>query len=906
MMRKLPILWLFIVFIPLAWVDLSNAKNVVLLINTSESNKKINEEIEKWEKDEGIGQYFDKVICFLPDGDKNPPTKKHIISKLKDISNDNAENVVYFLFGDLNNRNLFCSADSIALGEEFVKIGSKPIADHIVIVVISDTRYKFRIRVEEDIDVCLGQSDDSSLFLDFRKRLDKISGPLSTDRFGNILGIPLVPLSGSSFEIGLSDKKKGEIADLIARAKVALKSKDYSKAKSLVEKVLALDPQNREALRYLKRIEETERKIKRLLASAKVALESKDYAKARSFVEKVLDLDPNNSVALSYLGKIKEVEEEVRGLLVSARIALESKDYFKAKSLFEKVLALDPQNSEALRYLKRIEETERKIKRLLASAKVALESKDYAKARSFVEKVLGLDSENSVALSYLGKIKEVEKEVRGLLASAEVALKSKDYSKAKSLVEKVLALDPQNSEAKGYLKRIEETESKIKRVLASAEVALESKDYTKAKSLTDEVLDLDPNNSVALSYLERIKEAENAIRTLKEEIRDLVARTEVALELKDYAKARSFVEKVLALDPENSEAKWYLKRIEQIEDEIRILMASTRTALESKNYSEARSFVKKVLALDPQNSEALRYLKRIEETERKIKRLLASAKVALESKDYAKARSFVEKVLGLDSENSVALSYLGKIKEVEKEVRGLLASAEVALKSKDYSKVKSLVEEVLALDPKNTEALRYLERIKEEATPWYGKLRSEGRKLSEQDVDKMILKFNFFDRRKNKNGDFQNDFIDNKDGTVTDRASGLMWQKKGSDLGYEFGDAHTYIKEINEKGYAGFRDWRLPTLEELASLLERHKYETSGNWSPCPDNDPACDDNYEASDDKAYLNPVFDHEKSEWYWTADTFPPYSAWVVMFDARFGYMKASYHDWLIYIKAVRTAD
>jgi len=36
-------------------------------------------------------------------------------------------------------------------------------------------------------------------------------------------------------------------------------------------------------------------------------------------------------------------------------------------------------------------------------------------------------------------------------------------------------------------------------------------------------------------------------------------------------------------------------------------------------------------------------------------------------------------------------------------------------------------------------------------------------------------------------------------------------------------EAKEWIKKLNKRGYAGYHDWRLPTVEEAASLLESRK-----------------------------------------------------------------------------------
>ena len=98
-------------------------------------------------------------------------------------------------------------------------------------------------------------------------------------------------------------------------------------------------------------------------------------------------------------------------------------------------------------------------------------------------------------------------------------------------------------------------------------------------------------------------------------------------------------------------------------------------------------------------------------------------------------------------------------------------------------------------------------------------LRKEPKKmLSEKVVKTMLKKHDFFDRLWNPDGSFDNDFVDNGDGTVTDRATGLMWHKDGSPKPLTLKRATYYIGSLNDKRLMGYSDWRMPTVEELASL----------------------------------------------------------------------------------------
>jgi hypothetical protein len=77
-------------------------------------------------------------------------------------------------------------------------------------------------------------------------------------------------------------------------------------------------------------------------------------------------------------------------------------------------------------------------------------------------------------------------------------------------------------------------------------------------------------------------------------------------------------------------------------------------------------------------------------------------------------------------------------------------------------------------------------------------------------------------------------FVDNRDGTVTDKQSGLMWMRcalgqrwTGSDRSGEpdtlnWSEAQEAAHSLNERGgYARHADWRMPHIPELAMIVER-------------------------------------------------------------------------------------
>lgn len=64
---------------------------------------------------------------------------------------------------------------------------------------------------------------------------------------------------------------------------------------------------------------------------------------------------------------------------------------------------------------------------------------------------------------------------------------------------------------------------------------------------------------------------------------------------------------------------------------------------------------------------------------------------------------------------------------------------------------------------------------------------------------------------------FSNRFIDNGDGTVTDKATGLMWLKQTDAVKKTWIQALSYAETLETAGYS---DWRVPTAKELVSIID--------------------------------------------------------------------------------------
>lgn len=102
----------------------------------------------------------------------------------------------------------------------------------------------------------------------------------------------------------------------------------------------------------------------------------------------------------------------------------------------------------------------------------------------------------------------------------------------------------------------------------------------------------------------------------------------------------------------------------------------------------------------------------------------------------------------------------------------------------------------------------------------------------------------------------QNMFVDNKDGTISDLATGLMWQMMDDGSTRDWKEALEYCEGLE---LAGYDDWRLPNVKELQSIVDYGKsVQTTGT--------PAIDDMFVLTgiiDPNGELNYGF-------YWSSTT------------------------------------
>ena len=159
-------------------------------------------------------------------------------------------------------------------------------------------------------------------------------------------------------------------------------------------------------------------------------------------------------------------------------------------------------------------------------------------------------------------------------------------------------------------------------------------------------------------------------------------------------------------------------------------------------------------------------------------------------------------------------------------------------------------------------------------------LRSDYKKVSKDNAKRMLRQKGLFDKYWNKSGGFKNEFESmsvGREKVIIDHMTRLMWHPSGSFKMMNLKEARQWIVDLNKKCYAGYFDWRLPTLEEAASLLENSRQKN------------------------LYIDRAFD--RRQWcIWTGNTLSPHLAWFVVFSGRIGWFEKNVR--MNYVRPVRS--
>jgi len=155
-------------------------------------------------------------------------------------------------------------------------------------------------------------------------------------------------------------------------------------------------------------------------------------------------------------------------------------------------------------------------------------------------------------------------------------------------------------------------------------------------------------------------------------------------------------------------------------------------------------------------------------------------------------------------------------------------------------------------------------------------------------------------------------YLDNGDGTISDRTTGLMWEKKCADCAaphdveekYHWsGDGKVetlwdWLDRVNAEGGSGLGghdDWRVPNVKELVSIVDYARFDPA--LAPAF-HTPACEEGCDEVTEPACSCTAIDL-----YWTSTTFADFPAHALIVDVGYGFVDDRLKTDRHHVRAVR---
>jgi len=334
-----------------------------------------------------------------------------------------------------------------------------------------------------------------------------------------------------------AEKKKRALIKKHAKlAGQAYKKEDYEHSRTLYEKLLMLDPGNREARKGLEQIsrKEQERTLDRYVGAVKELHKQGRYTEARATIDRGLGLDPDNK-ALKKLAK-----ENGRRLQAASAAAAKgepaprSVESAKKKSGLVALFTREKQPSTG---------NEAEVKQLLDEARHEYKKGNYTEAVSLYEDVLALDHGNKKASKEIDRARE------------KSILKSRDRRQA----------EEQRTE--------QEVRDKVQFYTNVAQKLHRQGKYESAKVVIQKGLLLDPDdrtlrqlkddNEIFMKQVIEQQAATSEEQKFKQKKDALINKGIKQYLLGDYEQAIKYFNEVLVLDPADEKAKNSIAKIEQ-------------------------------------------------------------------------------------------------------------------------------------------------------------------------------------------------------------------------------------------------------------------------------------------------------------------------------------------------------
>jgi tetratricopeptide (TPR) repeat protein len=351
--------------------------------------------------------------------------------------------------------------------------------------------------------------------------------------------------------------------------------------------------------------------------------------------QRILDSAPGDAQAKEQAANMRQIA----ALYEQVKVAATDRDYAKMLDLCQQILAIDPNNqpakdgyNQADHELKR---TTNRRNRLLQEAQEEARVKNFKRALDLCDELLEIDPNNVAAQQARESIKrakkDIDNQIKRLVNQAEEAEDDGNWDEALNLWQQIKEIDKTHQKAidginRAKLKKQEEDDTERDQLVRQAREAVKAKRWDEAVRLWTKVKRLDPRNTTNAAA--ELDKANRELNKQKKEIEALLAKAQEAENRQQLEEANRYWQQILAIDPNNAQAKNNISTNEDIlrrekerekereagqKRQIDSLLAQAQNEEKAGKLDTALETYKRVLTLAPNNSTAQQAIKRINE-----------------------------------------------------------------------------------------------------------------------------------------------------------------------------------------------------------------------------------------------------------------------------------------------------
>jgi tetratricopeptide (TPR) repeat protein len=501
---------------------------------------------------------------------------------------------------------------------------------------------------------------------------------------------------------------RDKVNQLYRGAKEFYAKEDWLSARQETQKVLIIDPSNRNAQKLMNRIDE------KLVLVQKEIEGDEDVATLNRSA--AMDEALQEAARAVELEIIKEkqgsigIAEHVTNLVSEAEKKIVRRgDYQGALIDLNRAASIDPANEAVRSRIKEVRELKASEEKGLSEAKekpLTVTHLDSSGNKATIsspretqaEKLKKEAAEKEERWNQFNRGKEIkasavrkayQEKVEDYAKKARMLIDAKQFDKAKAQVERIFLLDPNNSMAKDMLEEI--TAHEVKNIKTDTKVLTLDKEFNQGievEKLKESIRQKAENAQIVAADETGARDEE----TQKKAIQKLLKEGKKLYKQKRYFEAQQKYEAVFAIDANNKTASKYIDKVtkamlEESEAERSALREKQRKEINDKldrysadihqyhskgKYTEAAIMIEKGLLLDPSNK-YFKELKKLNERgmkdqlkveinpdEEKQNLINLAIKEYIQG-NYLDAKKFFEKVLEIDPNDEKALNSIAKL-----------------------------------------------------------------------------------------------------------------------------------------------------------------------------------------------------------------------------------------------------